>query len=552
MDMRKNVVINTETNAKANTRAGMRSYIRTKQIGTLCLAGAILFGTWGCNTAPDNTSSDSASNSHNDSAVSEVIEEVYTAKENIDEDQVDKAEIVYAEANADGSVQEVSVETILKNNGGLDDITDVSNLTDIRNTEGDEEYTQNGNQLVWENHGEDISYKGTSSQELPVSVSVSYELDGTEIEPQELIGKSGHIKIRFDYENNVKETVTVNDTEYEVVVPFVFLSAVVLDKDKFMNVEVNNGKVLSMDDSQFAVGYALPGVQDFLELEDFEMTEDMEIPEYVELEADVTDFELEFTETIVVNGFFRNLEEEDLADFRESGDSMDELSDASDKIVSGTQTLYDQMVLYQGYLNQYFDGVNELQAGTDSLETAMETLSEQGETLNQGVQTLNQGMNSYASAYEETMTVVEQYGDELPPEVLAALEQLGTSADALAESSNQVAGGVSAYTSGVTQAYGAVTAINTGAKQLADSGVQLREGMSGLVTGTNTLLSGIRTFDRDGIEELTKIFGDDLQTILDKVEALKKADESYINYAGIEDGKTGSVVFMIETEELTK
>lgn len=117
---------------------------------------------------------------------------------------------------------------------------------------------------------------------------------------------------------------------------------------------------------------------------------------------------------------------------------------------------------------------------------------------------------------------------------------------------DQVAGGVSAYTDGVTQAYGAATAIHSGAKQLADSGTQLREGMSGLVTGTNTLLSAIRTFDRDGIEELTKMFGEDLQTILDKVEALKKADESYINYGGIEDGKTGSVVFMIETEELTK
>lgn len=523
-----------------------------KQIGILCLAGAITFGIWGCNTTKNHTTSDSESNSDTGSAVSEAIEEVYTAKKNIDADQVDKAEIVYAKANADGSIQEVRVETVLKNNGGLDDITDVSDLTDIRNTEGDEEYTRNGSRLNWENHGEDISYKGSASAELPVSVSVSYELDGTEITPQELIGRSGHVKIRFDYENHVKETVTVNDTEYEAPVPFVFLSAVTLDKDKFINVKVNNGEVLSMDGALFAVGYALPGVSDTLGLEEFEMTEDMEIPEYVELEADVTDFELEFTETIVVNGFFSNLEEEDLADFRESGDSMDELSDASDKIVSGTQTLYDQMVLYQGYLNQYFDGVNELQSGTESLETAMGTLSEQGSTLNQSVQTLNQGINSYAGAYQEMMTMVEQYGDELPPEVMAALEQLGTSADTLAESSNQVAGGVSAYTDGVTQAYGAATAIHSGAKQLADSGTQLREGMSGLVTGTNTLLSGIRSFDQDGIEELTKMFGEDLQTILDKVEALKKADESYINYGGIEDGKTGFVVFMIETEELVK
>ncbi|MDE7366532.1 MAG: hypothetical protein K2N24_04155 [Lachnospiraceae bacterium] len=530
----------------------MRKRIKAKQIGALCLAGTMLFQIWGCSGNPDQTVSDSKAGSGNDSAVSEGTEAVYTAKEYIDENQVDKAEVVYARADATGSVQEIRVEAVLKNHGGLEDITDCSNLTDIRNTEGDEEYTQNGNRLIWENHGEDISYKGNASEALPVGVSIRYELDGKEIAPQELIGKSGHVKLHFDYINNQKEIVTVNDTEYEVVVPFIFISAVALDKDKFINVTVSNGDVLSMESGLFAVGYAVPGIQEVLGFEDFELTEDMKIPDSLEIEADVTEFELEFTETIVLNGFFGNLEEEDLQEFRDSGDSMNDLSDASTQLVSGTQTLYEQMVLYQGYLNQYFDGVEELQDGTAALETAMGTLSTQGETLNQGAQALNQGVVSYAGAYQETMGMVEQYREELPPELVYALEQMGTGVDAMTEGSRQVADGVAAYTGGVTQVYDGLSAMSSGVEQLTASQTQLREGMTGLVTGTNTLLSGLRQFDREGIEKLSKMFGEDLQTMLDKVEALKKADEGYMNYSGMEEGKTGSVVFMIETEELKK
>ena len=46
--------------------------------------------------------------------------------------------------------------------------------------------------------GEDISYEGTSNQQLPVTTKVTYYLDGKEIKPEDLAGKSGKVKIRFD------------------------------------------------------------------------------------------------------------------------------------------------------------------------------------------------------------------------------------------------------------------------------------------------------------------------------------------------------------------
>lgn len=517
------------------------------------VASAVMLSLWGCaaDNSTDAASGQETSGQTGQGADANPVEE-YIAKTNIDQNQVDKAETVYIKADAEGSVNEVRVDTVLKNHGGLEDIEDVSNLENIRNMEGDEEFTQEGSRITWENHGADITYRGNSTDELPIGVKISYQLDGKDIAPQALIGQSGHVVIHFDYENHTREKITIDDKEYEVPIPFIFLSMVTLDKEKFTNVEISSGTVTSQSGSTFAVGYALPGIQDALGLGDYEMTEDMDIPESVEIEADVTDFELEFTETIVTNGFFADIEDEDLSDLRESGDSMDELSDASGKLVSGTQTLYDSMVKYQGYLNQYLDGASQIQSGVDGLEGGLQTLSDQGSQLSTGAQGLSDGMAAYASGYHDVMQMVQAYGDAIPPELAGALEQLGTNADALAESSSQVAAGVSAYTGGVTQVYEGSKQLSDGVDTFVSTGSQLKDGMSGLVTGTNKLLSGIRTFDKEGIQELTETFGTDLQEILDKVEALKQADQNYTNYAGIVDDRTGSVMFMFETEELTK
>ena len=519
--------------------------------GIVCVAAILLSGC-GTDAASSSNGAGSGSYVNEETIINEAQELTYTAKSNIDEEQVDKSEVVYAKADASGNVKEVRVDAVLKNHGDLDAMADVSRLTEIRNMEGDEEYTQDGEKLSWENHGEDISYRGTATDELPVRVKVRYELDGKEISPEELIGKSGHVVIHFDYENLTKEKVTVEDTEYEVPVPFIFLSAVTLDEEKFVNVKVSHGKVMKQEGMIFAIGYAIPEVRDALGLADYEMTEEIDLPEKVEIEADVTDFELEFSETIVVNGFFAGLEEEDLEDFRENGDSMDELSDASDKLVSGTKTLYDSMVKYQGYLNQYIDGVAQVRDGVDGLESGLQALSEQGTTVSQGAEALHQGMTAYAGAYHNTMEMVKQYGDALPPELLGALEQLEGSADELAKNSGEFATGVETYTGYVTQSYEGTKQLGDGMDTLASTGSQMKEGMSGLVSGTNQLLDGMRKFDEEGIGELTKLLGDDLMKLLDQVEALKAADEAYINFGGIKEDQTGSVVFMIETEELTK
>ena len=175
---------------------------------------------------------------------------------------VDKSETVYAKANADGTVTETTVEAMLKARDGAT-IPDVAALRDIINKEGDEEYTTGAdNALTWQNSGSAITYEGKSDAALPVTTRVTYYLNGVETAPDDLAGQSGRVRIHFDYTNHTRETVTVDGQEYTVSVPFTAITAVILDGDKFSNIEADNGKVMELDGQTAVLGTVTPGLAD--------------------------------------------------------------------------------------------------------------------------------------------------------------------------------------------------------------------------------------------------------------------------------------------------
>ena len=175
---------------------------------------------------------------------------------------VDKSETVYAKANADGTVTETTVEAVLKARDGAT-IPDVAALRDIINKEGDEEYTTGAdNALTWQNSGSAITYEGKSDAALPVTTRVTYYLNGVETAPDDLAEQSGRVRIHFDYTNHTRETVTVDGQEYTVSVPFTAITAVILDGDKFSNIEADNGKVMELDGQTAVLGTVMPGLAD--------------------------------------------------------------------------------------------------------------------------------------------------------------------------------------------------------------------------------------------------------------------------------------------------
>lgn len=312
----------------------------------------------------------------------------------------DKEERVYIRASASGDAQEITVQTSLKNPGYGTDIPDKTNLTDIKNTKGDEEFTQSGSTLVWENHGEDIQYEGKSSAPLPITAHISYYLEEQPISPEALAGKSGRLRIRFAYENNTTQTVEVAGKQVETVVPFTVLTAIFLSDEVFSNVEVENGKVMSLGDQQVVVGMALPGLSSCLALTGYKPTEELTIPEYVELTADVTDFELDFTAAVASPGILEDMDLEDLDDADQLIDDMQELLNASSELADGTAELTDGAETMDSYLAEYVNGVNEIDNGTRTLAGYLDTLDQNTGSLTSGIEALASGLRELKEALD--------------------------------------------------------------------------------------------------------------------------------------------------------
>ena len=268
----------------------------------------------------------------------------------------EKEETVYVQADAAGRPTKKTVEVALKKIRGEDPVEDRSNLREIRNTEGNEEYSEAGEgRYLWENHGEEIRYKGESDQPLPVDVTVTYYLEGSEVTADEIAGKTGAVRIRFDYDNHTD-------------VPFMVLSSAILSGDVFSDIEVTNGRILDLGDRKAVIGFAFPGLMDSLKLADYEPTEEIDLPEYVEIEAHAVDFALDFTATVVSTGLFDELEDEDLKDFEDMADDMDELTDASSELADAAGELADGGATFGEYLDQYFGGLSKVSEGTGALD----------------------------------------------------------------------------------------------------------------------------------------------------------------------------------------
>lgn len=265
-----------------------------------------------------------------------------------------KDETVYSKMNSKGEKYQTIVSTHIENNGELELINDMSDLMNIENTNGDEEFTQEGNSLVWKADKKDIYYQGESQKDLPIACNVKYQLDGKEVKAEEILGKSGHVKITIQYTNKEEHMVNINGNQQKMYTPFVVVAGTVLQNDKNKNIEISNGKVINDGSKAMVMGIALPGLQESLNVK----RADMEIPNDIEITMDATDFELGNIITFVTP---KVLEEKDLDIFDELDEiygQVNTLQSASNQIQEGSQTLADGT-------NQLASGTKELKEGTN-------------------------------------------------------------------------------------------------------------------------------------------------------------------------------------------
>lgn len=384
---------------------------------------------------------------------------------NLKEKDVDKDETVYVFAKANGDVDNILVNETLKNRDKSDKIEDTTDLKDIVNVKGDETFTQNGNKITWDAAGNEISYQGTTDKQLPVSVKATYYLDGNEISPEDLAGKSGKVKIRLDYTSNETVTKDVNGKDEDISVPFVAVSGMVLG-DNFTNIQVTNGKYLTQGESNIVLGYAVPGLDSGVK--DAAKDLDTEIPDYVEVSADVTDFSLDMTVTMLVNGsemdYSGDLNLTDLDDLTEAlssagnqlADGSGELSDGATQVSDGAGQLSDGAGQLASGAGTLADKMGDLTTGAGSLKEGMESLSSSSGDLASGVAVIDQSAQSIANGINTLDAAVNA---KMTDEEKAAVQK-----QAADQVSAQLAAGTDMYNAIYNGAVSAYTQNMSGAK----------------------------------------------------------------------------------------
>ena len=387
-----------KTNKNNNHKFLSKNYIKGAISGALALT--ILcsgVGVAAYSAGADNTAQ--ALGVQTESTV-EAVKKASTTKEALK--KLSKNETVYVIADASGAAKKIIVSDWLKGVDTKGKVKDVSNLKDVKNVKGDETYTVNeDNAYEWAANGDDIYYQGTGTTELPVKLKLSYKLNGKTVSADEIAGKSGKVTIRIDYENTQKEKVKINGKTKEVNVPFLMLSGMILDNDNFKNVEVSNGKAINDGTRTIVAGFALPGMQDSLGID----KDEMEIPDYVEITADTTNFELSTTMTVAMNDIFNDVDFSKVDDkVDELKDSLDELEDAAEQLVDGSSQLYDGIgtlldksgTLIEG-IDKLYDGAEQVNSGAKKLDSGADGLSSGAKTLDDGAAKLKSGASKLDS-----------------------------------------------------------------------------------------------------------------------------------------------------------
>ena len=306
------------------------------------------------------------------------------------EAETSKDETVYVLAGADGTVQKIIVSDWIKNAMATDSLEDKTELSDIENIKGDESFTLGGdNSCVWDAQGNDIYYQGNIEKELPVQMSVCYTLDGQAIAPEALAGQSGHVTIRFDYQNMQYEEVLLDGKTEKIYVPFTMLTGMLLDTEVFRNVTISNGKLINDGDRIAVVGIAFPGLQEDLAIS----KEKLDIPDYVEISADVENFEMGMTMTLATTELFGAIDSDKL-DLHELSDAMAELTDAMGQLMDGSSQLYDGLCTLLEKSGDLVSGINKLAEGATQLKAGAESLDSGAAQLQAGAAQLSSGLNT--------------------------------------------------------------------------------------------------------------------------------------------------------------
>lgn len=522
----------------------------------------------------------------------EYVEDKQDYKYKASDLKTDKVEVVYVTSDAYGEIKNIEVETTLKakEDGKL---KDVNVLNNVINTSGDEDHDVEDDTLVFENHGSDITYKGNINKDLPVNVKLTYYLDDKEVMVEDLAHKSGHLKIVVDYINNTK-------------VPFLCLTTMMLS-DRVSNIKVENGKLLSLGDIKMVVLYGEPGLKDSLMLYKVDTFDDIKLNDSAYIEADVEDFTLDYTATIVSNGLFKEIKDDDLNklssslnDLSDLNEKIDDIKDASKKLKDegnnlkdGVNKLNDAINSLDKGISEYNDNISQIGSMIDGMSLLATSLDDLLKDTN--VSNLKDNVNMCASildSIEVNLNLiisikndvdsnnenidkidVNQINDKETKNAILALKKIDLSGVDL-EKLNDIKNDINDIKNDLSS-FNTLNVDTTTIKEecvgLSANKELLVGGMNEIANGSSSLKSVINKLNEnmpnmtkaisefsdkmneaidDSSDDLNKFSGTDMKNIVNNIKMLKNNDKDYDTFVGKLDGMTSSVSFIIETAKI--
>lgn len=450
---------------------------------SVCACGAVEENTEVMESISQEQTDDTDNTEHIQTAAREAKEQ-QTAEKTADRAASGKEETVYVNARADGSVDKVIVSEWLKNPQQAAGLSDRSGLENIMNVKGTEGFTKAADgSIVWDANGSDIYYQGESSRELPVSMKITYFLNGKEMKPEDMAGKSGHVKMRIDYENHTAQETDINGKTETICTPFLMTTGVILPTDTFTNVEAVNAKIISDGNRQLVIGMAFPGLAESLQLEQSGLVGDKTIPDYVEISADAEHFALAMTATVATTGTLSELGIGDADSLEELQDSLQKLSDASSGLVEGSSDLFAGTDTLKEAFGTFTKGLADADSGMEELKDGIDTLDgKKGELVN-GVNALASGISVLQGGAGELKSGIDEY--------TGGVGKVSDGASSVNQGAAQLKDGINTLNTKKDVLINGVSSLNTGAGSLKTNLDNMRLGIGNYTAGVAGLEQGI-------------------------------------------------------------
>lgn len=131
-------------------------------------------------------------------------------------------------------------------------------MKDITNTKGDEKFTQSGDSLTWDTSKATFIIR---EQQKIASFRLVCRSRTNWMErkylQKDIVGKSGKLEMTIKYSNTSKKQVTVAGEKKDIYTPFLMTTGMILPVDKFDNIDIDNGKVLSEGENNIVIAYGM-------------------------------------------------------------------------------------------------------------------------------------------------------------------------------------------------------------------------------------------------------------------------------------------------------